>query len=149
MVEPRLDSGARWIRRRGWRNQRTACGRLFRGGTYLEGDVLSIWPRDEVRGALLRRSVKLSDNPSLNFDVGAEAGRAWHLVVYVNNDKVCDQLVEGDPLKQGNASERRWQHIHLDLTAYRKQSVVIRLYDLVLVPYHYAGNSYWRRLELQ
>jgi len=25
---------------------------------------------------------------------------------------------------------------------------IIRLYDLVLVPHHYVGNSYWRNLEL-
>jgi hypothetical protein len=27
--------------------------------------------------------------------------------------------------------------------------VVIRLYDLVLVPNHEAGNSYWRSLDLK
>jgi hypothetical protein len=121
----------------------------FRGDTYLDGEVLSIWPRDEVRGALLRRSVKLSDSPSLTFDAGAGAGRTWHLVVFVNNDKVHDQLIEGDALTQGNASDCHWEHIHLDLTAYKKQSVVIRLYDLVLVPNHYAGNSFWSHLELR
>ena len=42
----------------------------IRGDTYLDGDVLSIWPRDEVRGALLRRTVELSDNPSLDLRCG-------------------------------------------------------------------------------
>jgi hypothetical protein len=121
----------------------------IRGDTYLDGETLAIWPRDEVRGALLRRSVELSDSPSLTFDAGADAGRTWHLVVYVNNDKVHDQLIEGNVLTEGNASERRWEHIRLDLTAYKKQSVVIRLYDLVLVPNHCAGNSFWRHLELR
>src|SRR5258708_21767463 len=67
----------------------------IRGGTHLEGEGLSIFPRDEVRGALLRRSVELSDTPFLTFDAGADAGRAWHLQVFVNNDKLLDQLIEG------------------------------------------------------
>jgi hypothetical protein len=121
----------------------------IRGGTHLEDAVLSIFPRDEVRGALLRRSVELSDSPFLTFDAGADAGRTWHLQVFVNNDKLLDQLIEGRPATQENALDRHWEHIHLDLAAYKKQSVVIRLYDLVLVPNHQAGNSYWRDLQLQ
>lgn len=122
--------------------------RGVRGITYLDGDTLSVWPRDEVRGALLRRSVELGDNPTLTFEAGADAGSAWHLSVFVNNDNVLDKLIEGSPTTQGNTSERHWEQIHLAVTQYRKQTVVIRLYDLVLVPQHYAGNSYWRHLEL-
>jgi hypothetical protein len=121
----------------------------IRGDTYLEGETLAVWPRDEVRGALLRRSIELGDSPALKFDVAADAGRTWHLVAFVNNDKVLDRLIEGDPLTAGNAPERRWESIHLDLSTYKKQRVVVRLYDLVLVPNHYAGNSYWRHIELQ
>ncbi len=121
----------------------------IRGATYLDGGTLSVWPRDEVRGALLRRSVELSDNPALNFDVGADAGCSWHLVVFVNNDRVHDQMIDGAPLTQGKAADRHWEHIHLDLASYKNQSVVIRLYDLVLVPNRYAGNSYWRHLDLR
>jgi hypothetical protein len=121
----------------------------IRGDTYLEGETLAVWPRDEVRGALLRRSIELGDSPSLKFEVAADAGRTWHLVVFVNNDKVLDRLIEGNPLTAGDASERRWEPVHLDLSAYKKQRVVVRLYDLVLVPNHYAGNSYWKHIELQ
>ena len=46
----------------------------IRGDTYLDGEVLAIWPRDEVRGALLRRTAEMSDSPSLTFDVGADPG---------------------------------------------------------------------------
>ncbi len=119
-----------------------------RGGTYLDGDTLSIFPRDEVRGALLRRSVQLSDNPSVDFDAGADPDRTWHLEVFVNNDKVLNKLIEGESTKQGSPSDRHWEHVHLDLRAYSKQAVVIRLYDLILVPTHEAGNSYWRKLEV-
>ncbi|MGB7549560.1 MAG: ADP-ribosylglycohydrolase family protein [Terracidiphilus sp.] len=121
----------------------------IRGDSYLDGDTLAIWPRDEVRGALLRRSVKLGARPSLTFDVGADAGRTWHLVVYVNNDKVLDRPIAGDSLAKGNTEERRWEHISVDLATYKNQPVVIRLYDLVLVPNHYAGNSYWRHIQVQ
>jgi ADP-ribosylglycohydrolase len=121
----------------------------IRGATYLDGEILSIWPRDEVRGALLRRSAELSDNPSLSFDAGVDAGCAWHLVVFVDNDCVHDRMIKGNSGTQGRGSDRHWEHIDLNLAAYGKKSVVIRLYDLVLVPNHYTGNSYWRHLELR
>ena len=121
----------------------------IRGDTYLDGDTLAIWPRDEVRGALLRRSVELSARPFLIFEAGADAGRTWHLVVFVDNDKVLDRTIAGDPPTQTNASERHWEQISVDLAAYKNKSVVIRLYDLVIVPNRYAGNSYWRHIEIQ
>ncbi len=120
----------------------------IRGDTYLDGDMLAVWPRDEVRGALLRRTVQLGDHPSLKFEVGADAGRTWHLVVFINNDKLYDHLIEGDPMNQDNSPERHWEQIHLDLAIYKNQPVVIRLYDLVLVPNRYVGNSYWKNIEV-
>jgi hypothetical protein len=121
----------------------------IRGDTFLDGDTLAIWPRDEVRGALLRRSVHLGDHPTLTFDAGADAGRTWHLIVFVNNDRILDRLIAGGPLREEDLSERHWEHISLDLAAYKSQSAVIRIYDLVLVPNHYAGNSYWRKIEIR
>jgi hypothetical protein len=148
----------------------------IRGATFLNGDILSVFPRDEVRGALLRQTVQLSDNPSLDFDAGVDPGRTWHLQVYVNNDRVLDKLIEGPapthpiggppivmpiggpppgmhidgpPDTKAIDAARHWEHIHLDLSAYKKQSVVIRLYDLILVPGHQAGNSYWKKPQLQ
>ena len=69
----------------------------------------------------------------------------------MNNDKVLNKLIEGDPAfaSQHNDHDRHWEHIQLDLSAYKGQSVVIRLYDLILVPGHEAGNSYWRSLTIQ
>jgi hypothetical protein len=143
--------------------------RGIRGATYLDGDILAVFPRDEVRGALLRRFVQLSDNPELNFDVGVDPGKTWHLAVYVNNDKVVDKMIVGPPVahlsevppatnvRRGppppetevSDADRHWEHINLDLSAYKKQQVVVRLYDLILVPGHEAGDSFWRKLELQ
>jgi len=121
----------------------------IRGDTYLDGDTLSIFPRDEVRGALLRRSVQLSSAPSLDFDAGVDPGRTWRLEIFVNNDKVLSRLIQGNSAKLASSLEHQWEHIHFDLSAYKNQSVVIRLYDLILVPGHEAGNSYWRKLEIQ
>ena len=150
--------------------------RGIRGATFLNGDILSVFPRDEVRGALLRQTVQLSDSPSLDFDAGVDPGRSWHLQIYINNDRVLDKLIEGPapphpisgppiviplggpppgmhfegpPDTKTIDAARHWEHIHLDLGAYRKQSVVIRLYDLILVPGHEAGNSYWKKPKLQ
>jgi hypothetical protein len=93
--------------------------------------------------------VELSSSPSLSLDVGADAGRAWRLIVFVNNDKVLSQLIQGDSLKKEGGSEYLWKHIDVDLSKYGKRSVVIRLYDLVLVSGYQAGNSYWRNIKVQ
>jgi hypothetical protein len=120
----------------------------IRGGTFLDGETLAIWPRDEVRGALLRRSLQLSENPTLTLDAGVDPGRAWHLEVYVNNDRVLDRLIDGKDGSAENGSDRIWSPIRIDLSAYRQQPVIIRLYDLILVPDRVVGNSYWRKIEL-
>jgi hypothetical protein len=114
----------------------------IRGITYLDGDVLSTYPRDEVRGTVLRRSVKLDAEPILHFKAGVDSGRAWQLQVFVNDDKVLDQLIEG--LAEG----RSWQDIKLVLSKYKNQDVVLRLYQRVLIPHHEAGNAYWRELSV-
>jgi hypothetical protein len=123
--------------------------RGIRGQTYLDGDVLAIFPRDEVRGALLRRALTLSDNPSLSFDAGVDPGRAWHLNVFVDNHKILDKLIEGTATQDANDTSRHWEHIQLNLSAYKRKAVVIRLYDLILVPGHEVGNSYWKNLRIQ
>jgi hypothetical protein len=122
----------------------------IRGDTYLDGETLAIWPRDEVRGALLRRSAQLGNSPVLAFDVGADPGCAWRLNVFVNNDRLLDRIVDGGPVAPPETPlERHWEHIQLDLGAYKNDRVVLRLYDLVLVPHRYVGNSYWRRIVLE
>jgi hypothetical protein len=121
----------------------------IRGNTYLDGETLSIWPRDEVRGALLRRVVQLGDKPTLAFDVGVDPGCAWHLSVFVNNERLLDRIIDGGRLPETETqSDRHWEHIRLNLAPYKNERVVLRLYDLVLVPHRYAGNSYWRGIAL-
>jgi hypothetical protein len=121
----------------------------IRGDTYLDGDTLAVFPRDRVRGALLRRTATLSDKPSLEFDAGADLGHAWHLQVFVDNEKVFDRFVEGMIAAPDTPSDPVWQHISIDLTAYKGREVVLRLYDLVIVPNHEVGTSYWKNLSLR
>ena len=112
----------------------------IRGITYLDGEVLSTYPRDEVRGTVLKRTARLGKNPTLKFKAGVDPGRAWQLQVYVNDDRVLDRLIEGLP------ETRKWQDIDVDLSKYTDQEVVLRLYQRVLIPHHEAGNAYWRDL---
>ena len=115
----------------------------IRGITYLDGDTLATYPRDEVRGTLLRRKMRLSETPVLSFQAGVDPGRAWHLQVYANDDKVLDKIIEG------SSTARRWQDIAVDLSKYKSQEVVLRLYQHVLIPQHEAGNAYWRNLVVK
>jgi hypothetical protein len=115
----------------------------LRGITFLDGDVLSTYPRDEVRGVVLRRTVHLNNDPVLQFAVGSDPARAWRLEVYVNDDKLLEKLIAGS----GNA--RSWLDIKIDLSKYRNQEVVLRLFQRVLIPHHEAGNAYWRELVLR
>ena len=114
----------------------------IRGITYLEGSVLSTYPRDEVRGTVLRRLVKLDSEPRLQFKAGVDPGRAWQLQVYVNDDKVLDKVIESTSLI------REWEDVKLDLAQYKNQEVTLRLYQRVLIPLHVAGNAYWRDLTV-
>ena len=63
----------------------------------------------------MRRTAEMSDSPSLTFDVGADPGRTWHLVVFVNNDKVHEQMIAGGAPTPGHLQDRHWEHVHLDL----------------------------------
>jgi len=115
----------------------------IRGITHLEGEVLATYPRDEVRGAVLRRSVKLSSAPSLQLTVGADAGRAWELNVYADNKLLEKRVIEG-----GTEGGRRWHEIKVDLAEFAGRQTHLRLYQRVLVPNRVAGNAYWKAIVL-
>ena len=97
----------------------------------------------------MRRTVQPGADASLSFDAGADAGHAWRLQVFINNDKLLDRLVDGAKLPKDESSKRAWEHRNPDLARYRNQTAVIRLYDLILVPGHAAGNSDWKNFKLQ
>lgn len=120
----------------------------IRGITYLDDQVLATYPRDEVRGTVLTRTTHLGSAPSLEFKAGVDVGRAWQLQVYVNDNKILDRIIDG--LYRSNESDsRHWEDIQVDLSAYRNQSVVLRLYQRVLLPQHEAGNAYWKDLSVK
>jgi hypothetical protein len=114
----------------------------IRGITCLDGDVLATYPRDEVRGVVLRRTLKLSDSPWLAFLAGVDPGRAWELNVYVDNHLRMKKVIDGPT----DAKGRQWQDVSLDLAAYSGKSVQLRLYQRVLLPGRTAGNAYWKAL---
>ena len=115
----------------------------IRGITYLDGEILSTYPRDEVRGTVLRRTVTLGKSPILKFKAGVDPGRAWQLLVNVNDDRVLDKLIEG------KSKALEWQDIEVNLSNYANQEVVLRLYQRVLIPHQEAGNAYWKDLTVQ
>ena len=118
----------------------------IRGITHLEGDVLATWPRDTVRGAVLRRTLGLSDKPALSFAAAADAGRAWELEVYANNQRVFHKLIDGTGKAEG---ERAWESINIDLKKFSGRKVQLRLYQRVLLADKIPGNAYWKDLKVQ
>jgi hypothetical protein len=116
----------------------------IRGNTHLDGDVLATYPRDEVRGVVLMRKATLSTIPRLRVDVGADGGRAWALDVHLDNQRLMTRTV------QAKGGDREWQTVEVDLTAFARQTVTIRLIQRVLLGPAYApGNAYWRNLRLE
>ena len=115
----------------------------IRGITHLDGDILATYPRDEVRGLVLRRETKLSSRPALHLTVGADAGRAWELNVYADNKLLEKRVIEG-----GTEGGRRWHEITVDLAEFAGRPTHLRLYQRVLVPNRVAGNAYWRSPRL-
>jgi hypothetical protein len=76
----------------------------------------------------------------LKFKAGVDPGRAWQLLVYVDDDEVLDKLIEG------KSATREWQDLEVNLYKYAGQEVVLRLYQRVLIPGREAGNAYWQNL---
>jgi hypothetical protein len=133
----------------GWTLERAGFGGAsggmggIRGNTHLEGEILATYPRDEVRGCVLRRTARLGTAPHLTFQAGSEPGRAWELSVYIDNKLLQKQLLIGAP------GARTWETFDLDLQAYAERDVTLRLYQRVFVPNRTAGNALWRNLELR
>ena len=130
-----------------WKLERAGFGgaggglRGLRGITYLDGDVLATYPRDEVRGLALTRSVKLGEGPALDVEVAADEGRAWLLDIFANNKHLLTKSIEG-------SAGRSWQAVHADLAPFAGRTVELRLYQRVLVPNRVPGNAYWRNLKV-
>jgi hypothetical protein len=114
-----------------------------RGGTYLDGDVLVTFPRDEIRGVVLRRTVSFGCGPTLDLEVAADAGRAWRLEVYANNHRLLSQVIEGA------GGERRFEYIHVPVENLAGEVVELRLYQRTLLADRLPSNAYWRPIHLE
>lgn len=118
----------------------------LRGATYLDGEVLVTIPRDPIRGVVLRRELRLSDNPSLTFSAGVDAGRAWELEVYAGNKRVFKKLIDG---KEVPATERKWHDIKVDLSPFARKKLQLRIYQRTLSKERIPGNAYWKALQVK
>jgi len=117
----------------------------IRGITALDGDTLVTWPRDETRGVVLRRTATLGPAPVLAFEVAAEPGKAWELLVYADNRQLLTQLIDGD------GEKIQWQPIEVDLKDFAGRETHLRLYQRTLMPRlnKLPGNARWRNLILR
>lgn len=138
--------------------------RDLRGGTHLDGDVLATYPRDEARGVVLRRVIRLGDEPSLEVEVAADPGRAWRLSVFAGNNRLVHEVIDGGPIlpwkeapplsypeseHQAFKAARRWRLVRVNLAAHASHEVALRLYQTTLVRDRLPGNAYWRRLVVR
>ncbi len=117
----------------------------LRGMTHLRGDVLATYPRDEVRGLLFRRKVRLGQHPSLAIEVGVDAGRAFQLDVWVDDERLHGAVVEAPAAPQ---PEIAWRRVDKALTKYAGREVTLRVYQRVLVKDRIPGNAYWKVLRV-
>jgi hypothetical protein len=121
-----------------WRLERAGFGGAggglggLRGITYLDGDVLATYPRDEVRGVVLSTETDLTGPHRLRVDVGTDAGRAWRLDVYAGNQRIFSELIDTP-----------WRTVDLPVTPMGGKAT-LRLYQLVLNPGKQPGIAYWR-----
>jgi len=115
----------------------------IRGITYLDGEVLATYPRDEVRAVVLSRSLKVQAEKIFSFEAGVDSQRVWRCEVYINNRKVLDQLMEG-----GNEGQK-WYPVKIDLAPFKESMIKIRVYQRVLVLGRAAGNAYWRNFKIE
>ncbi len=115
----------------------------IRGNTYLDGEILATYPRDEIRGLSLSRTFKVTTEKQLSFKVSADSGRVWRLDVFIGNDNKLSRVIEG---KEKN---KEWQNIEVNLAPYRDKTVFIRLYQRVLIPGKEVGNAYWKDISVK
>jgi hypothetical protein len=141
----KLEELARYWGDGSWRLERAGFGGAgggmggIRGITHLDGEVLATYPRDEVRGLVLSKSVKPGSKSKLHFDAGVDSGRAWELNVYAANKLMEKRILEG-----GTDAGRKWFPIEIDLSEFSGREITLRLYQRVLVANRMAGNAYWK-----
>jgi len=96
----------------------------IRGITHLEGGVLATWPRDPVRGVVLRRTMKLGTTPSLSLQSAPMPAARGELEVYAGNQRLLNRLIDGGVEK---SDERKWFPRPNRFDQIRKPELQIRL----------------------
>jgi hypothetical protein len=155
-----------------WQMERAGFGapgggvRGVRGGTFLDGEILATYPRDEIRGVKIYRTFVPSENQKLSFEVAADPGRKWILSVYLDNKRVLQKLIDGgEPLNwpdigplgypqplheyEASAEVRKWENIEIDLSSHANRECTVRLYQSILVRNGFPGNAYWKNIEFK
>jgi hypothetical protein len=155
-----------------WQMERAGFGapgggvRGVRGGTFLDGEILATYPRDEIRGVKIYRTFVPSENQKLSFEVAADPGRKWILSVYLDNKRMLQKLIDGgEPLNwpdisplgypqplheyEVSAEVRKWENIEIDLSNHANRECTVRLYQSILVRNGFPGNAYWKNIEFK
>jgi hypothetical protein len=118
-----------------------------KGGTYLdkENNILITYPRDEVRRLNLNQTVNITTQKNLALEVGAEEGRPWELIIYIDDTKAITKVIDASEEKG------RWQEVLVDLSAYQQQQVKIRMFQNVIIKgsNKLGGNAYWKTATIQ
>lgn len=133
-----------------WQLERAGVGgagggmRGIRGNTFLNGDVLATYPRDEVRALVLTRTMKIDGQKELSFEAGVDSSRAWLLEVWAGNSKLLEKMIEGNDRKP-----QTWETIKVDISGQQGKTVKLRLYQKVLMRGKDPGNAYWRNVKIQ
>jgi hypothetical protein len=85
----------------------------------------------------------LHDHKQLSFDAGVDSGKVWKCEVYINNQKLFEQLMEG------SNENREWYAVKVNLSSFKDSKIKIRIYQRVLIPGRAAGNAYWKNLKIE
>lgn len=114
----------------------------IRGITFLSDSVLATYPRDEVRGVELNRTIKIDNEKEFSLEVAADSGRTWRLDIYFGNNHLARKFVTG------NRPILKWTKYSFNLSSYKGKTLYIRLFQKVLIPGKESGNAYWKNLTI-
>lgn len=117
-----------------------------KGGTYLEEseNILITYPRDEVRRLNLNRSLIIEDQKQMIIKVASEIGKPWELIVYANDEKLSNTIIESI------SETTKWQDVTIDLSIFQGKEVKIRLFQNVLIKgsNKQGGSAYWKNITI-
>lgn len=117
-----------------------------KGGTYLDNEqnVLVTYPRDEVRRLNLSSTINIKEQKQLKISAGSDQGRAWELIVYVDDEKVNTTVIESV------SDNQKWQEVTVDLKKYQGEKVKIRIFQNVLIheSNKFGGSAYWKDISI-